>query len=61
MPKYLIEGKTVVTETPLSEDEIDEIASSIKPSMPVAKLQQNQPKKNCLPQVNLLFVLQPLE
>ena len=37
MPKYLIEGKTVVTETPLSEDEIDEIASSIKPSMPVAK------------------------
>jgi hypothetical protein len=37
MPKYIIEGKTVVTETPLSEDEIDEIASSIKPSMPVAQ------------------------
>ena len=37
MPKYLIEGKTIVSETPLSDDEIDEIASSVKPSVPVAK------------------------
>ena len=32
MPKYLIEGKTVVTQTPLSDDEIDEIASTVKAS-----------------------------
>ena len=32
MPKYLIEGKTVVSQTPLSEDEIDEIASTVKAS-----------------------------
>lgn len=30
MPKYMIEGKTIVTQSPLSDDEIDEIASSIK-------------------------------
>lgn len=30
MPTYLIEGKKVKTDNPLSEDEIDEIASSIK-------------------------------
>lgn len=30
MPTYLIEGKQVKTDAPLSEDEIDEIASSIK-------------------------------
>jgi hypothetical protein len=29
MPKYLIEGKTIQTETPLTEAEIDEIAASI--------------------------------
>lgn len=29
MPKYLIEGKTVVTQKPLTDDEIDEISSSI--------------------------------
>jgi hypothetical protein len=34
MPKYLIEGKTVVSQTPLSDDEIDEIATSVKSTQP---------------------------
>ena len=32
MPTYMIEGKKVQTESPLSDAEIDEIASSIKPA-----------------------------
>jgi hypothetical protein len=32
MPKYLIEGKTVVSQTPLTEEEIDEIALNVKAS-----------------------------
>lgn len=35
MPTYLIEGKKVKTEAPLSDAEIDEIAASIKGSAPV--------------------------
>lgn len=55
MPTYLIEGKKVKTDNPLSEDEIDEIASSIKgqgststasdqSSAETARLSRQQPK-----------------
>ena len=46
MPKYLIQGKTVVTEAPLSDAEIDEIASSIESSLAQAysPAETDQPK-----------------
>jgi hypothetical protein len=45
MPTYLIEGKKVKTDRPLSDDEIDEIASSIKgtAAAPAPAPQQERP------------------
>jgi hypothetical protein len=42
MPKYLIEGKTIQSETPLTEAEIDEIAASITEAFSGLHLNLNQ-------------------
>ena len=43
MPTYLINGKKVKSETPLSEDEIDEIAGQIETAQPVEQSEESKP------------------
>jgi hypothetical protein len=44
VPVYTIEGKRVRTEKPLSDDEIDEIASTLRPAAPAATAPAPPPK-----------------